>query len=161
MSNPVYVALDTPDLARAERIARAVAPHVGGLKLGLEFFMANGPEGVRRIAGLGAPVFLDVKLHDIPNTVAGAMRALSPLGVGAAIVLFFHFVMVYWLVLPYFGGQLPVAERPGLSPSLLDLACLAAVGGLYFTAVFYRMTQHPIIPVKDPRLARSLHFVNA
>jgi hypothetical protein len=90
-----------------------------------------------------------------------AKRALSPLGVGAAIILFFHFVMVYWLVLPYYGGQLPVAERPGLSPSLLDLACLAAVGGLYFTAVFYRMTQHPIIPIKDPRLARSLHFVNA
>ena len=90
-----------------------------------------------------------------------AKRALSPLGVGAAIILFFHFVMVYWLVLPYYGGQLPVDQRPGLSPSLLDLACLAAVGGLYFTAVVYRMTQHPIIPVKDPRLPRSLHFVNA
>lgn len=79
MTNPVYVALDTPDLARAEAIARAVAPHVGGLKLGLEFFMANGPDGVRAIARLGAPIFLDVKLHDIPNTVAGAMRALSAL----------------------------------------------------------------------------------
>lgn len=90
-----------------------------------------------------------------------AKRALSPLGVGAAIVLFFHFVMVYWLVMPYYGGQLPVASRPGLSPSLADFACLMAVGGLYFTAVFYRMTQHPIIPVKDPRLPRSLHFVNA
>jgi len=90
-----------------------------------------------------------------------AKRALSPLGVGAAVILFFHFTMIYWLVMPYYGGQLPVAERPGLSPSLLDLACLAAVGGLYFTAVFYRMTQHPIIPVKDPRLPRSLHFVNA
>lgn len=90
-----------------------------------------------------------------------AKRALSPLGVGAAIILFFHFTMVYWLVLPYYGGALPVAERPGLSPSLLDLACLAAVGGIYFTLVFYRMTQHPIIPVKDPRLPRSLHFVNA
>jgi len=90
-----------------------------------------------------------------------AKRALTPLGVGAAIVLFFHFVMVYWLVLPYYGGQLPVAERPGLSPNLVDLFCLMAVGGLYFTLVFYRMTQHALIPVKDPRLPRSLHFVNA
>jgi hypothetical protein len=81
-----------------------------------------------------------------------AKRALSPLGVGAAIILFFHFVMVYWLVLPYYGP---------LSPSLADLACLMAVGGLYFTFVFYRMTQHPIVPLKDPRLPRALHFVNA
>lgn len=77
--NPVFVALDTSDLGDAERLARAVAPHVGGLKLGLQFFMANGPEGVRRMAGLGLPVFLDVKLHDIPNTVAGALRSLSSL----------------------------------------------------------------------------------
>ena len=78
-ANPVFVAVDTPDLARAQALARAVAAHVGGLKLGLEFFMANGPAGVRAIAELGLPVFLDVKLHDIPNTVAGALRSLSVL----------------------------------------------------------------------------------
>lgn len=60
-------------------LARAVAPHVGGLKLGLEFFMAHGPEGVRAMAALGRPIFLDVKLHDIPNTVAGALRSLGAL----------------------------------------------------------------------------------
>ena len=57
---------------------------MGGLKLGLEFVSANGPEGVRAIVKSGLPVFLDVKLHDIPNTVAGAMKALAPLG--AAII---------------------------------------------------------------------------
>ena len=77
--NPVFVALDTSDFDAAEALARAVAPHVGGLKLGLQFFMANGAEGVRRLAGLGLPIFLDVKLHDIPNTVAGALKALSGL----------------------------------------------------------------------------------
>ncbi len=77
--NPIYVALDTPELDRARAIASAVRGHVGGLKLGLEFFMAQGPQGVRAIADLGLPIFLDVKLHDIPNTVAGAMRSLSPL----------------------------------------------------------------------------------
>ncbi len=83
-ANPIWVGLDTADPGRAEALARAVAPHVGGLKLGLEFFMANGPEGVRRIGRLGLPLFLDVKLHDIPNTVAGALRALA--GLDLAIV---------------------------------------------------------------------------
>jgi orotidine-5'-phosphate decarboxylase len=80
MTNPVFVALDTSDFARASAVARAVAPQVGGLKLGLEFFMANGPDGVRRMGEFGLPIFLDVKLHDIGNTVAGAARALAPLG---------------------------------------------------------------------------------
>ena len=78
MSNPVFVALDTPDLARARELAEAVAPHVGGIKLGLEFFAANGPAGVGELAGLGLPIFLDLKLHDIPNTVAKAVQALRP-----------------------------------------------------------------------------------
>ena len=78
-ANPVFVAVDTPDLARAQALARAVGAHVGGLKLGLEFFMANGPAGGRAVAELGLPVFLDVKLHDIPNPVAGALRSLSVL----------------------------------------------------------------------------------
>ena len=77
--NPVYCALDTPDIAAAEAIAAAVGPHVGGLKLGLEFFTANGPSGVRRIAARGRPIFLDLKLHDIPNTVAGAVRSILDL----------------------------------------------------------------------------------
>ncbi len=77
--NPVYVALDTPDAERAAALARAVAPHVGGVKLGLEFFGANGPDGVRRVAEGGSPVFLDLKLHDILNTVAGAVRSLREL----------------------------------------------------------------------------------
>ena len=78
-ANPVFVAVDTPDLARAQALGRAVAPHVGGLKLGLEFFMANGPAGVRAMGDLALPLFLDVKLHDIPNTVAGALRSLAAL----------------------------------------------------------------------------------
>jgi orotidine-5'-phosphate decarboxylase len=80
-ANPIYVGLDTPDIDHAEHLARAVAPHVGGLKLGLEFFMANGPDGVRRMGRVGLPLFLDVKLHDIPNTVAGALKSLSVLDV--------------------------------------------------------------------------------
>nr|WP_314446562.1 orotidine-5'-phosphate decarboxylase [uncultured Sphingomonas sp.] len=79
MTNPIYVAIDTPDLAGASDLARTVAPHVGGLKLGLEFFVANGPSGIRALADCGLPIFLDLKLHDIPNTVGKAVTALAPL----------------------------------------------------------------------------------
>ncbi len=79
--NPVFVALDTPDVNRALSIARAVRPHVGGLKIGLEFYTACGPEGVKRIVEVGLPLFADLKFHDIPNTVAAASRELARLGV--------------------------------------------------------------------------------
>jgi len=84
MDNPIYVALDTPELAHATALAKSLAPYVGGFKLGLEFFMAQGPAGVRAMGALGRPIFLDVKLHDIPNTVAGAIRSLA--GLDMAIV---------------------------------------------------------------------------
>ena len=80
-ANPVFVALDTVDLERALGWARAVRPHVGGVKLGMEFVNAQGPAGIARIVETGAPVFLDLKFHDIPNTVAGAVRAVASLGV--------------------------------------------------------------------------------
>ena len=79
MTSPIYVALDTTDLDRAKAIAARVRNHVGGLKLGLEFFSASGPDGVRELAALGLPIFLDLKLHDIPNTVGKAVEALAPL----------------------------------------------------------------------------------
>jgi len=75
----LYCALDTTDLAAAEALAGALGGAVDGIKLGLEFFGAHGPEGMARLAAQGRPVFLDLKLHDIPNTVAGAVRALLPL----------------------------------------------------------------------------------
>lgn len=79
MTSPIFVAIDTPDLERAKAIATSVKGHVGGIKLGLEFFSANGRAGVREMASLGLPIFLDLKLHDIPNTVAKAVQALRPL----------------------------------------------------------------------------------
>lgn len=81
LTNPVVCALDRPDLNGTLTLARELHGVVGGLKLGLEFVMAQGPAGVRAVAEVGLPIFLDVKLHDIPNTVAGAMRALAGVGV--------------------------------------------------------------------------------
>ena len=79
MTNPVYLALDLPQLDAARALAEKVKAHVGGLKLGLEFFCAHGHHGVHEIAHVGLPIFLDLKLHDIPNTVAGAMQAIHVL----------------------------------------------------------------------------------
>lgn len=76
-TNPIYCAVDTTDLDDARTLAGTLKGAVGGLKLGLEFFTAHGPAGYRAIAEAGLPVFLDLKLHDIPNTVAGAMRSVT------------------------------------------------------------------------------------
>ena len=79
MSNPLFVAIDTPYLEDALALAKKVKAHVGGVKLGLEFFCANGHQGVHEVQKLGLPIFLDLKLHDIPNTVAMAMQAIIAL----------------------------------------------------------------------------------
>jgi orotidine-5'-phosphate decarboxylase len=79
MANPIICALDTTDLDGAVALSGAIRAHVGGAKLGKEFLAAHGPQGVRRVAASGLPLFLDVKFHDIPNTVAGAIRGLLPL----------------------------------------------------------------------------------
>lgn len=76
--NPIIAALDTTDLATAQNWARVLTPHVGLLKIGLAFYLAHGPAGLRAVTN--DRVFLDLKLHDIPNTVAGAVAAVLPLG---------------------------------------------------------------------------------
>ena len=70
----VFAAIDTPDTARAARLVEALRGEVGGVKIGTELFSAQGPDGVRAVAG-GERLFLDLKFHDIPNTVAGAVRS--------------------------------------------------------------------------------------
>ncbi|WP_417832279.1 orotidine-5'-phosphate decarboxylase [Terasakiella sp.] len=75
----IYVALDTTDVSYAVELAQKLKGLVGGMKVGKEFFTANGPQGVAAIRDVGMPVFLDLKFHDIPNTVAGAIRAAKPI----------------------------------------------------------------------------------
>ncbi len=75
----VYCAIDRADMDAANALVAEVAPVVDGLKLGLEFFAANGPGGVRRVRSSGRPIFLDLKLFDIPNQVAGTVSAVARL----------------------------------------------------------------------------------
>ncbi len=76
-SNPIIVAIDTTDVEDASRLVGELKDSVGGIKLGLEFFTANGAAGVGRITEQQVPVFLDLKFHDIPNTVAKAIKATA------------------------------------------------------------------------------------
>ena len=81
MQNPIIVALDVPTAEQAERLAREIAPAVGAFKIGKELFVSAGPDIVRKIRATGASVFLDLKFHDIPNTVAKAVAAATRLDV--------------------------------------------------------------------------------
>lgn len=75
--NPIICALDTTDVAHAAHLAEELRGHVGAIKLGLEYFTANGAAGVHQITEKKIPVFLDLKFHDIPNTVSKAIRATA------------------------------------------------------------------------------------
>lgn len=79
--NPIIVALDVPTAEQAVALAEQVAPAVGAFKVGKELFTAAGPDIVRRLRATGASVFLDLKFHDIPNTVAKAVAAATRLDV--------------------------------------------------------------------------------
>ena len=129
----LYCALDTGDRPEAERLARLLAPAVGGLKLGLEYFCAHGPEGIGAVRAAGRPLFLDLKLHDIPNTVAGAVRGVAALAP--------HYLTVHaaggLAMMRAAQGAAEEAARQGLAPpqllgitvlTSLDAAALARQG---------------------------------
>lgn len=84
VDSPVIVALDYPEMAPALELANALDPTACRLKVGKELFTAEGPALVERLQSLGFDVFLDLKFHDIPNTVAGALRSAADLGVWMA-----------------------------------------------------------------------------
>jgi orotidine-5'-phosphate decarboxylase len=86
MKNPICLALDTPDVDRAIHLARTLKNHVGYLKVGMEFFYARGAKAYEAVAREGLPIFLDLKLHDIPNTVEQGLRSLLHLAPAPAII---------------------------------------------------------------------------
>ena len=120
LDQPIFCAIDRPDLDGALALGSELIGAVGGLKVGLEFITANGPDGVRRIVDLGLPVFLDVKFHDIPNTVAGAVHQAAELGVAM-------------LTLHVSGGRAMLraaverAREAGSCPQLLGVTVLTSI----------------------------------
>ena len=125
-SERICVALDFPSWREAEPFARTVAPGVGILKVGLEMFTAEGPAAVRAAAALGRPVFLDLKLHDIPNTVEGAARSAAASGASLLTVHASGGPAMVAAAVKGAGGKLRVLAVTVLTS--LDAAALRAVG---------------------------------
>ncbi len=134
--NPLIVALDTADLGELEGLAGTLAPHVAYLKVGLEAFAAHGPTAVS-VAGRHAPVFLDLKLHDIPHTVAAAAAAAARLEVGM-------------LTVHASGGPAMIAAAAKVAPDVvvLGVTVLTSLDDSAMTAVGQRPVAEQV-----PRLA--------
>ena len=77
--NKIFCALDFSELEQTIQFTNKIKNHIGGIKIGLEFFCKNGPAGVERLKEFDLPIFLDLKLHDIPNTVTKAFKNLISL----------------------------------------------------------------------------------
>jgi orotidine-5'-phosphate decarboxylase len=120
----IFCALDTPSLDVALDWAGRLKGVVGGLKLGLEFFGAQGPEGVRRVAATGMPVFLDLKFHDIPNTVAHAVKSVTPL---APVLMTIHAIGGRTMMEAAVAAARETAERAGIErPKVLAVTVLTS-----------------------------------
>ena len=116
MQNPLIVALDVPTAEQAVSLARQVAPAVGAFKIGSELFTAAGPGIVKQIRATGAAVFLDLKFHDIPNTVAKAVAAAVRLDVQ---MLTIHSSGGCEMMRAAEEAALKTAEQAGLNPPLV------------------------------------------
>jgi orotidine-5'-phosphate decarboxylase len=124
--NPLVVALDSSDLDAAEALAGQLAGAVGVFKVGLELFSAAGPAAVERIRAHG-PVFLDLKLHDIPNTVEGAARNVGRLGVSMVTI---HALGGEAMVAAAVRGATAGANDAGHSvPTILAVTVLSSLAG--------------------------------
>lgn len=124
--NPLICAIDTPDIETAKRLATCVAPHVGMIKLGLEFFTRHGPDAVRQVTREGdVPFFLDLKFHDIPNTVAGAVRSALVL---APAMLTLHACGGAEMMRAAAGAATEEADKRGITkPALLGVTVLTSM----------------------------------
>jgi len=124
--NPLIVALDISDLDSAEAMAERLHGEAGVLKVGLELFAARGPEAVTRLRAFG-PVFLDVKLHDIPNTVEGAARNCARLGIAMMTV---HALGGEAMVRAAVRGAIRGADEAGHPiPMVLAVTVLSSLAG--------------------------------
>ena len=138
MANPVFVALDTTETVEATRMASCLGDLVGGLKLGLEFFTAQGPAGTLPVAALGLPLFIDLKLHDIPNTVAKAVRSLVRLAPALATLHAAGGLDMMKAAVDAAGDE--AAKRGVAAPKLLAVTILTSLDQQAVEAVGYKGT---------------------
>ena len=132
--SPILIALDVDRIAEADALVERLAPHVGGFKVGKQLFVSEGPPAVAPIVDRGLRLFLDLKFHDIPNTVAGAVRAGTRLG---AWMMTVHASGGHDMLVAARDAALDEASKAGIERPLivavtvltsLDDARLAAVG---------------------------------
>ena len=135
MNNPVIVALDYPDAASAMALAERLSPSLCRLKVGKELFTRAGPALVECLQGMGFDIFLDLKFHDIPNTVAGAVRAAADLGV--------------WMVNVHASGGARMmesareaVETAAHRPLLIGVTVLTSMSDDDLASMGYRETAH-------------------
>lgn len=124
-ADKIFCALDTPSLQVALDWAERLKGTVGGLKLGLEFFGAQGPDGIRKVANSGMPIFLDLKFHDIPNTVAQAVASVTPL---APLLLTIHAGGGRTMMKAAVAAAAEAAETAGVArPKILAVTVLTSM----------------------------------
>jgi orotidine-5'-phosphate decarboxylase len=146
MSRRILVALDVASAEDAVRLARSVAPHVGGFKVGLGLLFGPGPATVAAVAEIGRPVFADAKLHDIPSQVERAARRLAALG-------------ARWVTAHASGGVTMLeaavagAAAAGTGTGILAVTVLTSLGG----ADVERLAPGSSPGKLTSRLARSAH----
>ncbi len=116
-------AIDTVELDTAVSVALSLSDIVGGVKLGLEFFTAHGPDGVTAVGRSGLPVFLDLKYYDIPNTVAGAIRGAGPLG---PFMLTVHVAGGPAMLRAAMAASFRIADRNGHRPQVVGITVLTS-----------------------------------
>lgn len=124
----ILVALDTAEVAAACALAERLNGAVGGVKLGLEFFTANGSPGVEAVAATGQPIFLDLKFHDIPTTVAGAVGAVLALKPFMLTVHAAGGSAMLRAAMDAVGGSAAGAARHGVRPLVVAVTVLTSLG---------------------------------
>ena len=138
----IICAIDTTDIEKAGALVKAVAPHVGAIKLGLEYFVANGAAGVHCLQHFNLPVFLDLKFHDIPNTVAKAIEATAGIN---SFMMTVHTSGGQAMLRAAIDASMKVAETTGLArPYIVGVTALTSMDqdDLYMTGVRDRLPEH-------------------
>ncbi len=124
MKNPIYIAIDKPDLSAALRLCEAVKDYVGGIKLGKEFISALGPQAIKAISKEGLPIFTDVKFHDIPNTVYKAIKAL---GLLQPAIVNVHIAGGFKMMLEAVRARQEIEIEHGVRPLMIGVTILTSL----------------------------------